>query len=156
MYEKSKTAGLMHLALYTILCFSSLTLAHFVLQFPPSLGFDDVKEGQGPCGSFSIPSGDDTSVKSTDWPIYGAAVDVLSTHPNALWTYRAALLNATDTWVTLQSNVTQQGVGDFCLPAVPGKKEWTGLSAVVQVTQNAVDGTLYQVFLLIFLARFQR
>ncbi|KAF2475595.1 uncharacterized protein BDR25DRAFT_340289 [Lindgomyces ingoldianus] len=114
--------------------------AHFVLQLPPSLGFNDVKEGEGPCGSFSINNRD----KVTEWPVGGYPISLLTTHTKAKLTYWTALANSTDKLVDLIPQMNQMGVGDFCLPTVPGKKEWVGQDAVVQIVQEAADGSLYQ------------
>ncbi|ORX98870.1 hypothetical protein BCR34DRAFT_668595 [Clohesyomyces aquaticus] len=116
------------------------TNAHFVLQLPPSLGFNDVKEGDGPCGSFDIGNRN----KVTEWPVAGYPISLLTTHTRAKFTYRTALANSTDRLVDLIPQMNQMGVGDFCLPAVPGKEEWVGLDAVIQIIQEAVDGSLYQ------------
>ncbi|KAK4987446.1 hypothetical protein LTR66_007591 [Elasticomyces elasticus] len=117
-----------------------VTSAHFVLQLPKSLGYNDVLEAQPLCGSFDVASRNTV----TDWPIGGSAVSVLSTHPKATWQIRAALANDTGTWTDLIPSIAGAGLGDFCLPAVPGHAEWVGLDAVLQVTQSAADGTLYQ------------
>ncbi|KAH8879300.1 hypothetical protein GQ53DRAFT_756110 [Thozetella sp. PMI_491] len=52
--------------------------AHFVLQIPTSLGFDDDAEADSPCGGFNAT--DRTNV--TNFPIKGGAVGVLTTNLN--------------------------------------------------------------------------
>lgn len=121
--------------------FASLGAAHFVLQVPTSLGFDDANEGTAPCGNFDIAAR--TSV--TEWPVSGYPVQVISTHPGATWQIRAALTNDTSTFRNLVPDMVQQGLGTFCLPAVPGIADWVGKDAVMQMIQTAVDGKLYQV-----------
>ncbi len=116
--------------------------AHFVLQVPTSLGFDDALEGAGPCGSFDIT--DRHTV--TPWPLAGGPVQVISTHPKADWTISAALLNSTGSFRPMVPQIRQAGLGTFCLPAVPGIPDWEGQDAVLQMIQNAADGLLYQVF----------
>ncbi|KAK6335117.1 hypothetical protein TWF718_010555 [Orbilia javanica] len=117
-----------------------LTNAHFVLQVPTSLGFSDINESQAPCGGFDITSRN----KVTDWPIGGYPIGVVSTHPNAHWKIRAALLENTEEFVDLIPNILQDGLGNFCLTSVPGIASWVGKDAVLQVVQKAVDGELYQ------------
>ncbi|KAK6511728.1 hypothetical protein TWF481_000634 [Arthrobotrys musiformis] len=117
-----------------------LANAHFVLQIPTSLGFSDINEVQAPCGGFDIASRN----KVTNWPIGGYPIGVVSTHPNAHWQIRAALLENTEEFVDLIPNIVQDGLGNFCLTRVPGIADWVGKDAVLQVVQRAVDGELYQ------------
>jgi hypothetical protein len=127
--------------LYALLLLIPASNGHFVLNVPTSLGFEDIKEGQGPCGGFDIKGREAV----TEFPLGGQPFAMLSTHNTALWRFRAALLNDTETWVDLLPPVAQEGLGNFCLPTVPGVQRWVGMDAVVQVTQDAVDGTLFQV-----------
>lgn len=115
--------------------------SHFVLQIPPSIGFNDVKEDQEPCGGFDIKSRE----KVTDWPVAGHPIGVVSTHPGATWQFRAALIEEPENFVDLLPNLIQDGMGNFCLQSVPGFADWVGRDAVFQMIQTAVDGRLYQV-----------
>ncbi|EGX45652.1 hypothetical protein TWF173_000875 [Orbilia oligospora] len=123
-----------------LLALIPFTAAHFVLQVPTSLGFNDINEVEAPCGGFDITSRSTV----TDWPIAGYPIGVVSTHPNALWQIRAALLEKPDEFVDLLPNIRQDGMGNFCLGTVPGYADWIGKDAVLQVVQTAVDGMLYQ------------
>ena len=125
------------------LCIHSIALskAHFVLQSPTSLGFNDAVEGTGPCDSFDIKSRGNV----TNWPIGGYPVQILTTHPQVLLEFRAALLSNTDGWVNIIEPVEQTGVGTFCLPAVTGYEAWIGQDAVFEIVQFAPDGLNYQV-----------
>ncbi|KAF4627118.1 hypothetical protein G7Y89_g11034 [Cudoniella acicularis] len=123
-----------------IVSLAALTEAHFVLQIPTSLGFNDGLEATGPCDTFS-PT-DRTTV--TNWPIGGDVIQVLTTHNEVIWNINAALLNAPSTFVPLVPSIDQKGVGTFCLPSVPGNAAWVGQDAILQVIQNGVDGKLYQ------------
>jgi len=116
--------------------------AHFVLQVPTSLGFDDAKEGTAPCGNLDIK---DRSKGVTEWPTGGYPIQIISTHPDAEWEIQAALLNDTGTFKKLVPRVRQKGLGTFCMPQVPGLAAWKGQDAVFQMIQHAVDGALYQV-----------
>jgi hypothetical protein len=37
-----------------ILSLPSIARGHSSLNYPPTIGFDDDKEGEGPCGGFSV------------------------------------------------------------------------------------------------------
>ena len=128
-------------ALLFISHLAALGCAHFVLQSPPSTGFDDTKEAQSPCGGFDI----NNRSTVTNYPVAGYPFTLLTTHSQSLFEYRAALVNNTGNWVDLIPPVQESSVGTFCLGAVPGIAAWTGEDAVVQVKQSAPDGTLYQV-----------
>lgn len=64
-------------------------VAHFVLQLPASLGFNDETETTGPCDGFD-PTNRDTV---TFWPTGGYPVLVLSTHEDVTWDYSFALVS---------------------------------------------------------------
>jgi hypothetical protein len=99
-----------------------------------------MREAEGPCGSFDI-----TSRKyHVDWPVAGRAVGLLSTHPHAIFTFRAARISNPNVWVDIWRPIMQDGLGWFCLPEVPGVEAWKHEDVVFQVTQTAGDGTLYQ------------
>lgn len=103
-----------------ILAFSAIAKAHFVLQTPFSLGFDDEQEGVAPCGSFD-PT--DRSVAVTEWPIAGAPVGVISTHLDVEWEYNAALISDVTNFVPLTLHLHQTGVGSFCEAQIPGNPD---------------------------------
>ncbi|KAF4627119.1 hypothetical protein G7Y89_g11035 [Cudoniella acicularis] len=114
--------------------------AHFVLQEPVSLGFDDDAEGTAPCGGFNASS----RLNVTNWPTSGGAVGVLTTHTTVQWEYKVARLSNLTNWVSVTPTLNQTGVGNFCETLIPGKKAWEGESGVLQVIQHGVDGALYQ------------
>lgn len=118
--------------------------AHFVLQIPTSLGYDDEKLLESPCGSFNPL---DRSKGVADWPVLGQAVSVISTHGNVEWEVNAALIpegGGALEWVPIVVPFRQQGVGFVCFESVPGHPDWVGRDAVVQLVQHAVDGNLHQ------------
>ncbi|KAI9655257.1 MAG: hypothetical protein M1829_000670 [Trizodia sp. TS-e1964] len=125
-----------------VLSAATIVEAHFVLQIPTSLGFDDSVEATGPCGSFN-PT--DRSTGVTNWPIAGAPIGILSTHTQVEWQIKAALVSDTTSWTDLVPHISQTGVGSFCFASVPGLAAWVGKPAVLQVIQIGGDGTLYQV-----------
>lgn len=120
-----------------------LTSAHFLLSYPPTIGFSDEEEGKYPCGSF-----DAMNRKTiTNFPVGGSSISLKSTHPGAVWFFRAALLNNTEGWVDILPSINQEGQGDFCPPGAKVPAAWVGQDGVIQIVQSAVDGYLYQVFL---------
>lgn len=116
--------------------------AHFILEYPPSLGFDDDIEANGPCGGFDVVfNSSDASV-----PIGGFPVSMLSTHPEAEWIFRATLdQQAPFNWTDLTPVLQETGLGQFCIPNVQAPTEFAGKPALVQVIQHGADGVLYQV-----------
>ncbi|EXJ68477.1 uncharacterized protein A1O5_08270 [Cladophialophora psammophila CBS 110553] len=130
---------LSHLALLAAasLCAS----AHFILQYPTSLGFDDGIEATAPCGGFDVTfNSSDDSI-----PVGGFPVSMLSTHPAADWLFRVTLdQKAPFNWTNLLPVVSETGLGQFCLPQLVAPAEFAGNKGVVQVVQNGPDGVLYQ------------
>lgn len=119
---------------------AGLASGHWVLQSPPSLGFNDATEGQAPCGGSDPTSRD----KVTEWPSGGVPVSILSTHPTASWNFRAFPVGNVDQAVDMQPNVSQTGLGNLCFSAVPAPSSMVGMDAVVQIIQTAPDGALFQ------------
>jgi len=126
--------------LLSVLNLLPLASCHFLLNFPPTIGFDDDKEGTYPCGSFDITSRENV----TDYPIGGSPIALVSTHPQATWEFRAALLNDTDNWTNILPVILQNGQGDFCPTGITIPSAWEGQDGVIQVVQDAADGFLYQ------------
>ncbi|EGX45653.1 hypothetical protein AOL_s00169g259 [Orbilia oligospora ATCC 24927] len=127
--------------LIAIASISSLARAHYFLQSPPSIGFDDVKLTETPCGGFDAT---DRSGGVTEWPVSGFPFSVITTHLDVIWTFKAALLSDVSNFIDIYPNVRQTGISEFCLPALPGIEAWIGQDAVFQVVQQAPDGYLYQ------------
>lgn len=119
-------------------------LGHFLLNYPNSLGFDDDKEGTAPCGGFDITFGsNDTNVT-----VNGFAVATRTTHPQANWLFRATLSTAEPfNWTNILPVVSESGLGDFCLTDLKVPSDFAGQRGIIQITQAAVDGDLYQVCL---------
>jgi len=125
----------------SVLCVR-LSRAHFLLNYPPSLGFDDGTEGTAPCGGFAVAfNGSEPTV-----PVDGFPVAVLSTHPQAQWLFRATLSKQEPfNWTNLLPVVDETGLGHFCIPNLSAPAEFVGQQGLVQVIQDAADGELYQV-----------
>ena len=120
---------------------SKLTAAHFLLNYPPSLGFDDDNEGTSPCGGFPVVfNSSDVQV-----PVDGFPIALMSTHPEADWLFRVSLSQQEPfNWTNLLPVVHETGLGDFCIPNFKVPADFAGRSGVLQVMQDAADGELYQ------------
>lgn len=128
------------------LSFLPLTFAHFNLNFPPTRGFDDDKEGTFPCGTF-----DDVSKNRTDFPISGGPIQLTLGHPQTnVAVYMAIGDNPGSGFsIVAKKQFMVEGLGDFCMGsvAVPeGVNVTSGTKATIQVITNAHgEGGLYQV-----------
>jgi hypothetical protein len=129
-------------ALLALVLAISPSTAHFLLNYPPTIGFDDSLEGTPPCGSFTVQFGTNNV---TDFHVGGNAIAVTSIHPQATWLFRATLdLTATSNWTSLLPAVQQTGLGDYCEPDVTVPSSWAGQKGVIGVVQDAPDGILFQ------------
>ncbi|KAN0067883.1 hypothetical protein V8E54_014130 [Elaphomyces granulatus] len=127
---------------FLALAMISPSTAHFLLNYPPTIGFDDSLEGTPPCGSFTVMFSTDNV---TDFHVGGNAIAVTSIHPQATWLFRATLdLNATTNWTSLLPAIQQTGLGDYCEPDVTVPSSWVGQKGVIGVVQDAPDGILFQ------------
>jgi hypothetical protein len=117
--------------------------AHFNLQSPTSIGFDDDLESTAPCGSFT-PDFNNGTIQ--DWHVGGDFISTKLGHPTATWLYRATLdKTAAGGWVELYPIFQQNGLGVYCQPSVAGGADFVGKQGVLSVVANAPDGLLYQV-----------
>ncbi|GAB7349472.1 hypothetical protein MBLNU459_g0184t1 [Dothideomycetes sp. NU459] len=128
-------------AILTLVAFTGWAHAHFILNYPNSLGFDDDNEPNGPCGGFDVTFADnDTTVQ-----VGGFAVSLKSTHPAANFLFRATLsTQAPFNWTNLLPVVSETGLGQFCLPDLAAPSEFAGQRGLVQIIQDGPDGVLYQ------------
>ena len=129
------------------ICLTTLLLgqstAHFLLNSPPTIGFDDDLEGTPPCGGFSV---DFSKGNVTDFHVGGDYIALTSTHPEATWLFRATLdQTASGNWSNLLPAVQQTGLGSFCETGIMVPSTWAGSRGVVGIVQDAADGLLYQV-----------
>lgn len=127
----------------TLLALLPSTLAHFVLNYPPPLGpLDEDNEGTAPCGGLDI----NNPGNVTDVTVGGFSIASRSTHPQANWLFRVTTSTQEPyNWTNVLPVVSQSGLGDFCLPSLSVPDSFVGQQAILQVTQGAVDGSLYQV-----------
>ena len=137
-----KNSTTLALCLLTILV--SQSSAHFYLNYPPTIGFDDDLESEAPCGSFTV---DFSKDNVTNFHVGGDNIALTSIHPMATWLFRATL-DQTATkgnWTTLLPPVSQAGLGDYCERDVTVPSTWAGQKGVIGIVQDAPDGILYQV-----------
>jgi hypothetical protein len=126
----------------SLVALSKLTVAHFLLNYPPTLGFDDDNEDESPCGGFA-PVLDDLAPQVQ---VDGFPIALTSTHPEADWLFRVTFsLHEPLNWTNLLPVVHEVGLGDFCIPDFKVPAEFADRSGLLQVLQDAVDGELYQV-----------
>lgn len=127
----------------TLLAFglAATTSAHFILQWPPTAGFLDEAEVNGPCGGATVT----VNETSPEVQVDRFAVQIQSSHPHGNWQFRATLdTEEPYNWTNL-SMVTTQGVGVFCLNYLSAPGDFAGKGGILQVTDYSGDGTLYQV-----------
>ncbi|CAK7235495.1 hypothetical protein SCUCBS95973_009289 [Sporothrix curviconia] len=117
--------------------------AHFTLDYPSTIGFDEDEEPTGPCGSFTP---DFTKDNVTDFHVGGDNIAVNLLHTQGTWLYRATLdqTAASNNWTQLFPEVMQTGLGKFCQPAIAVPESWAGQKGVIGVVVDAPDGLLYQ------------
>ena len=121
----------------------SQSAAHFYLNYPPTIGFDDALESTPPCGSFTV---DFSKDNVTNFHVGGDSLAMTSIHPQATWLFRATLNQAaTGNWTDLRPAILQTGLGDYCERDVVVPASFAGSKGVIQVVQDAPDGILYQV-----------
>ncbi|KAJ9145215.1 hypothetical protein NKR19_g6160 [Coniochaeta hoffmannii] len=116
--------------------------AHFKLNFPASIGFDDDAQHDGPCGGFTP---DFSKNNATDFFAGGDNVATLTTHSQGNWLYRLTVdPAASGNWTQIFAIVQQNGLGDFCEPLIAVPASLIGQKAVLGVVANTPDGILYQ------------
>ncbi|KAJ6786657.1 hypothetical protein PWT90_03597 [Aphanocladium album] len=129
-------------AFTTIAALAGLASAHFQLKYPPTIGFDDEKEPNAPCGGFTP---DLSASNLPDFHAEGDAVAVRLSHPQSKWLFRVTTDPSDDkSWEQIYPIVEQSGLGDFCLPQLTVPEKYVGSKGVISIVSSAVDGLLYQ------------
>ena len=131
----------MRFPIFGCLLLGCVASAHFVLQYPGSLGFDDDEEPNAPCGGEDITF--DQNVTAV--PVGGFPVVLLTTHPQAQFLYRGTLDKQGNNFTNLMPVVNEMGLGEFCLPHIKAPMTWAGQQGLVQIIMDGPDGILYQV-----------
>lgn len=129
-------------SLLLTLAAARLGAAHFLLKWPVTAGFIDDDEPNAPCGGATVVVNDTAPEISVD----RFAVAIFSSHPAGNWTFRATQSTKEPySFTDIVPDVSSTGLGDFCLTDLRAPSDWAGTSGVLQVIDNSVDGTLYQV-----------
>jgi hypothetical protein len=122
-----------------------LAYGHFLLTYPPSIGFDDGREEEGPCGGFPIVFNSMTA-PCINLTFGGFPIELRNTHPQAAWLFRATLGHqAPFSWTNLLRMVSETGIGQFCVPDLDAPVDFAGFPGIVQVVQENDSTLLYQV-----------
>lgn len=120
---------------------AATTSAHFVLNWPPTAGFNDDEEATGPCGGATVTVSD----SSPKVQVGRFAAQIQSSHPTGNWQFRATLdTQEPYNWTNL-SMVQTEGPGIFCLNYLSAPEDFAGKGGILQVVDYSGDGTLYQV-----------
>ncbi|KAE8449633.1 hypothetical protein EG329_007963 [Mollisiaceae sp. DMI_Dod_QoI] len=120
--------------------FSASANAHFVLNYPDSLGFNQNTEDSSPCGGATL-----SFSNTTAFHVSGDAIALTTLHPQSDFLYRATTdQTAAGNWTVL-SLIAEYGLGAFCEPGLSVPVSWVGQTGLLQIVQNAEDGIHYQV-----------
>jgi len=117
--------------------------AHFILQYPGNIGFDDAKEPTGPCGGFTP---DFTKDNVTNFHVGGDTIMVLGAHPTITYIFRATTQqDASGGWQQMTgSDIQVVGLNLACNPDVPAPAAFAGSKGIIQVIADSPDGILFQ------------
>ncbi|KAH6606976.1 expression library immunization antigen 1 [Trichoderma cornu-damae] len=127
-----------------ILSLASLSSAHFLMNYPKSIGFDDSTEGNAPCGGFT-PDLSSGSSQLVDFHVGGDSLAMRSTHTQVNWLFRVTLdAEAASGWQQIFPIVMQSGLGNFCEPLITLPSSYAGKKGIISVVSDAPDGLLYQ------------
>ncbi|KAL7819544.1 hypothetical protein V8C44DRAFT_318420 [Trichoderma aethiopicum] len=127
-----------------ILSLASLSQAHFLMNYPKSIGFSDDDEGTSPCGSFT-PDLSSGSSQLVDFHVGGDSLAMRSTHPQTNWLFRVTLDgSAKSDWQQIFPIVQQSGLGNFCEPQITLPSSFEGKKGVIGIVADGPDGLLYQ------------
>ncbi|KAM0253896.1 hypothetical protein ACHAQJ_007071 [Trichoderma viride] len=127
-----------------VLSLASLSSAHFLMNYPESIGFDDDKEGTAPCGSFT-PDISAGSKQLVDFHVGGDSLAMRATHTQVNWLFRVTLDGTAESgWKQIFPIVMQSGLGNFCEPQITLPASYAGKRGVIGVVTDAPDGLLYQ------------
>lgn len=128
-----------------VLSLASVSSAHFLMNYPDSIGFDDDKEGTAPCGGFT-PDLSSGSKQLVDFHVGGDSLAMRATHNQVTWLFRVTLDGTAQSgWKQIFPIVEQSGLGDFCEPHITLPSSYAGKKGVISVVTDAPDGLLYQV-----------
>lgn len=136
----------MYFSVFSLAALLPLTTAHFILNWPTNRGFDDSLATGFPCGGF-----DNVKSPRTEFPLSGGPIQLDMQHPQTRVAVYLALGNdpGSSYNIVLRPQLTQQGLGDFCLGQIQipsGLNISAGTNGTIQVVTNGdPEGGLYQV-----------
>ncbi|KAG4441254.1 hypothetical protein IFR05_003245 [Cadophora sp. M221] len=128
----------------------SQSSAHFLLNYPTSIGFDDDLEATAPCGSFDV---DFSTDNITNFHVGGDAIALRSTHADTKWLFRATVGTASSgNWTVLSQVIQQSTLGSFCRSDITVPESFVGQNGTIGVAADSPDGVLYQCAAVSFVA----
>jgi hypothetical protein len=128
---------------FVTLLLTQAAWAHFNLNYPETIGFNDEAQHDGPCGGFTPDFAKNTF---TDFHTGGDAVATVTTHVEGTWLYRITLdETASGNWTQAFPIVRQNGLGAFCEPIITIPTEFVGQKGILGAVTNTSDGLLFQV-----------
>ncbi|KAH7342818.1 hypothetical protein BKA65DRAFT_504881 [Rhexocercosporidium sp. MPI-PUGE-AT-0058] len=128
----------------------SQTSAHFLLNYPESIGFDDDLEGSAPCGSFEV---DFSKDNITNFHVGGDTIALRSTHADTKWLFRATVGTASSgNWTALSQVIQQSTLGSFCRSDIMVPESFVGQNGTIGIAADGPDGVLYQCAAVTFVA----
>lgn len=114
--------------------------AHFTLNYPTTLGFNQNAEDESPCGGATI-----SFTNTTAFHVAGDAISITTLHPQSNMLYRATNDGTGKGNWTVLALIAEYGLGAFCEPSLQVPAAWVGQLGLLQIVQNAGDGVHYQV-----------
>jgi len=128
--------------IFAALLLASQASAHFLLNWPTSIGFDDDNEGNGPCGGFTP---DFSKANISDFHVGGDTIFLKGTHPTTTFLIRGTLdQTANGNYTNFLQPYQVVGLGNNCNPLVPGPSSFAGSKGIIQIVADSPDGILYQ------------
>ncbi|KAL2075688.1 hypothetical protein VTL71DRAFT_631 [Oculimacula yallundae] len=128
----------------------SQTSAHFTLQYPATVGFNDDLESTAPCGSFSV---DFSTNTITNFHVGGDVLAMRSSHPDTKWLFRATIgTPVTGNFTTVSQVIQQSNIGTFCRSDITVPESFVGQNGTIGIAANGPDGILYQCAAVSFVA----
>jgi hypothetical protein len=102
--------------------------AHFLLNYPTTVGFDDDLEATASCGGFDV-----SVANVTNFYVGGGSIALTFTHSASTGLFRATLdTKAAGNWSVLLPAIAQQTHGQFCEKSVTVPASFAGQQGVIQ------------------------
>ena len=135
----------MRVTLWHTAVFLTVAESHFLLNYPPSIGFSSDNETIAPCGGYDLIFNNITA-PSVSVTVDAFTIEVLSTDAQAKWLMRATMSrSAPFDWTNLLPVMSETGTGDFCVPDLALPPGFAREAGVIQVVQDVMGLVTYQV-----------